>query len=95
MSLVTVKQKYQVTLPQKVREELGISEGDLLEAAVLNGKIVLSPKTVVDRHPDVDRHPEIDAALAEALEEVAAGRVSPSFSSVKELKDYLETKKPV
>lgn len=89
MSLVTVKQKYQVTLPQKVREELGIHEGDLLEAAVQNGRIVLSPKKVVDRHP------EIDAALAEALEDVAAGRVSPSFSSIKELKDYLDTKKPL
>lgn len=86
MSLVTVKQKYQVTLPQKVREELGIHEGDLLEAAVQNGRIVLSPKKVVDRHP------EIDAALAEALEEVARGETIGPFETIQQLEAYRKNK---
>ena len=49
MALVTVKTKYQVTLPRKLREELGIDTGDLLEAEVQDGKIILTPKEVVDR----------------------------------------------
>jgi AbrB family looped-hinge helix DNA binding protein len=34
MLLVRVKQKFQVTLPAEVREQLDIGEGDLLEAIV-------------------------------------------------------------
>jgi AbrB family looped-hinge helix DNA binding protein len=34
MSLVSVKNKFQVVIPQKVRERIGIQVGDLLEAKV-------------------------------------------------------------
>jgi AbrB family looped-hinge helix DNA binding protein len=49
MPLVTVKTKYQVTIPQDVRKAVGVEKGDLLEANVENGKIILTPKTTVDR----------------------------------------------
>jgi AbrB family looped-hinge helix DNA binding protein len=52
MTLVKVRYKYQVTLPQDVRDELQLVEGDLLEASVENHMIVLKPKAVVDRHID-------------------------------------------
>ncbi len=55
MPLVTVKTKFQVTIPQEVREELGIAEGDLLEAKVENGRIILTPKDLVDRQEAVKR----------------------------------------
>ncbi len=59
MALVTVKTKYQVTLPRKLREELGIDTGDLLEAEVQDGKIILTPKEVVDRKAAFARLQEI------------------------------------
>lgn len=37
------------------------------------------------------RHPEIDAALAVALEDVRAGRLTPAFSSMEHLEVWLET----
>lgn len=40
--------------------------------------LILTPEEVAPRHP------EIDAALAEALEDVRAGRVTPAFDSMKE-----------
>jgi AbrB family looped-hinge helix DNA binding protein len=49
MSLVKVRQKGQVTLPQDVRDELQIEEGNYLEASVENYAIVLKPKVMVDR----------------------------------------------
>jgi AbrB family looped-hinge helix DNA binding protein len=51
MALVTVKDKYQVVIPQDVRRQLGISRGDLLEAKVERGKLTYIPKTVLNRVP--------------------------------------------
>jgi AbrB family looped-hinge helix DNA binding protein len=47
MSLVTVKSKFQVVIPRSVREQIGISLGDTLEAKVERGKITFTPKAVV------------------------------------------------
>ena len=51
MAIVTVKDKYQVVIPQALREKLGISRGDVLEAKVERGRITYTPKAVVDRIP--------------------------------------------
>jgi AbrB family looped-hinge helix DNA binding protein len=51
MAIVTVKNKYQVVIPQAIREELGIRAGDLLEAKVERGRITYTPKAVIDRIP--------------------------------------------
>jgi AbrB family looped-hinge helix DNA binding protein len=49
MSLVKLKGKGQMTLPVEIREQLSLDEGDLLEASIEKGKVVLTPKTVLDR----------------------------------------------
>jgi AbrB family looped-hinge helix DNA binding protein len=46
---VQVRKKAQVTLPQSVRQELGIEEGDFLDIQVRNGEIVLKAKKLVDK----------------------------------------------
>ena len=51
MAIVTVKNKYQVVIPQRVRKALGINRGDLLEAKAERGKLVYTPKTLLDRIP--------------------------------------------
>jgi len=51
MSLVTVKDKYQVVIPQGLRQQLGIGRGDLLEAKIERGKLTYVPKTVLNRVP--------------------------------------------
>lgn len=51
MAIVTVKNKYQVVIPQAIREKLGISRGDVLEAKVERGRITYTPKAVIDRIP--------------------------------------------
>jgi AbrB family looped-hinge helix DNA binding protein len=69
MPLVTVKTKYQVTLPTAVRRQAKLAVGDILEAKVKGKKITLTPKSLLDRE------------LAVALEDVRKGRVVGPFDS--------------
>jgi AbrB family looped-hinge helix DNA binding protein len=73
MALVAVKNKYQVVIPQNVREKIGLNVGDLLEAKAERGKITFTPKSVVSR------------AVAEGLEDIRKGRVHGPFDSVDEM----------
>lgn len=41
--LVQVKKKAQITIPLKIREAVGIAEGDMLDVEVKNKEIVLKP----------------------------------------------------
>lgn len=78
MSLVKVKDKYQVTLPVDIRRKAGLAVGDLLEANVKGKLITLTPKAVVNRA-------FVDKRLAEALEDVRRGRVNGPFATAEEL----------
>jgi AbrB family looped-hinge helix DNA binding protein len=49
LPLVKVKDKFQITIPAEIREEVPLAVGDLLEATVDGQTIVLKPKEVVDR----------------------------------------------
>jgi len=52
MAIVTVKNKYQVVIPQALREKLGINRGDVLEVRVERGRLTYIPKTFIDRIPE-------------------------------------------
>lgn len=96
MPLVTVKDKFQVTIPAKLRDQAAISVGDLLEATVEQGAIVLRPKAVVDRAAIAEEIERVLAAAArapedrersegeiveDAISEVKAARREPSRSA--------------
>lgn len=72
MPIVTVKKKYQVVIPQRVREQIGVAIGDVLEAKVEKGKIVFEPKSIVDR------------GIAESLAQFNAGQAHGPFATHKE-----------
>jgi bifunctional DNA-binding transcriptional regulator/antitoxin component of YhaV-PrlF toxin-antitoxin module len=80
MTLVKVKAKYQVTLPGQLRKQVGVTVGDVLEAKVEKGRILLSPKSVVDR------------AIAEGLEDLRKGHVYGPFETVDEMLASLKGK---
>jgi AbrB family looped-hinge helix DNA binding protein len=69
MDIVTVKNKFQIVIPQHVREQVHIEIGDILEADVEDGKITFTPKSLVDRH------------VAEGLEDARAGRTHGPYES--------------
>ncbi len=47
--LIQVRKKAQLTLPQSIRQKLNIEEGDILNAEVRNGEIVLQVKKLVNK----------------------------------------------
>jgi len=90
MSLVRLKTKSQVTIPDALRQQLGMQVGDLLEAKVHNGSIVLKPKVVVDRdeYTPVQRR-QIDVQLAKSIAEHKKGKSYGPFETHEEMIDFL------
>lgn len=70
MPLVTIKDKFQVTIPSRVRAQLPLAVGDVLEATVERGTIVLRPKAVVDRAELARRVERVLAETERAPEDV-------------------------
>jgi len=70
---VSVKNKYQVVIPENVRKKIGVNVGDLLEAKAEHGKITLTPKSAVDR------------GIAESLADFREGRTYGPFETCEEL----------
>ena len=73
MSLVRVQKKGQVTLPVRLRAEVGIVDGDLLDVRYARGKITLTPKSVIDRR------------LSESMEDYRKGRFYGPFETAGEM----------
>ena len=55
MPFVTVKPKFQVTIPAKLRKDIDLREGDIMEATLVDDGILFRPKEVVDRNAAADR----------------------------------------
>ena len=71
--------KFQVTIPKKVREALGIKAGDLVETSLGREGAIIRPVDLVPRKVDIKK--ELDAAMAE----MKSGRVSKPFKSARAL----------
>ena len=67
MPFVTVKPKFQVTIPAKLRTGIDLREGDIMEATLVGDGILFRPKELVDR----------DAAANRIAARLAAARRSP------------------
>jgi AbrB family looped-hinge helix DNA binding protein len=79
--IVKVQRKGQVTIPTRLRVQLGLAEGDLVEARAHGGRIVLTPKVIVNREYTPAERRVIDARLNKAEADIKAGRVSKAFSN--------------
>ena len=49
MTVVTVSSKYQVVIPKDVRERLGLSPGQKVQALAVGGRIELVPVEPIER----------------------------------------------
>jgi AbrB family looped-hinge helix DNA binding protein len=85
MPLVKIQEKGQVTLPAKIRHEVGLNSGDLVMIEKEGDRIVLIPQAVVARDPVTD------AAITEGLEDIRAGRVTPAFPTMEALEAWLRS----
>jgi len=83
MNLVTVKPKFQVTIPAKLRKGINLQEVDIMEAIRVDDGILLRVKQVVDRNIIADRiastfaevHvPPEDEVMQDTIAEISASR---------------------
>ena len=91
-TLVRIHRKGQMTLPSRLRSAVGVAEGDLVEASVQRGKIVLVPKLVIDRSKFPSAEDEYTATqrraihrgIVRSLKEYKQGRGFGPFETHKE-----------
>ncbi|MDO8590889.1 MAG: AbrB/MazE/SpoVT family DNA-binding domain-containing protein [bacterium] len=87
MSLVTIKNKYQIVIPAKLRKAAGIEIGDFLKARVeKKGEIIFAAQTIVDR----EKWAHLPKGVREGLEDVSIGRVSGPFDTADALMRHLK-----
>ena len=92
---VTVKNKTALTVPPQVRRQAGIKAGDRVEFRVSGGIINIIPQLPsADEELTPAQRRHIGARLAEGLDDIAKGRVSPKFSTVDEMLASLKGKPP-
>ena len=71
--------KGQVTLPKHIRQALGLKTGELVET-------VLTPEGALTRPVELrPKKVDVESALAEAMADVKAGRVSKPYRSARAL----------
>jgi bifunctional DNA-binding transcriptional regulator/antitoxin component of YhaV-PrlF toxin-antitoxin module len=83
---VTVKNKPGLIVPAKIQRQARLKIGELLEFRVSGSVITILPKlpSADDEYTPAQRR-IVDAQLAEGLEDIAKGRVSPRFNTVDEM----------
>ena len=86
--LIQVRKKAQLTLPQSVRKELGIEEGDFLDVRVENGEIMLRVKKMIDKDQTWFWTKRWQEGEEEVEEDISAGRLH-QFNNAEEAIDFL------
>jgi len=81
--LVQIRKKAQLTLPQSIRQELAIEEGDFLDVSVQDGMIVLKVKKLIDKNQAWFWTEHWQRGEREAEEDIRSGRVE-RFANVEE-----------
>ena len=70
MSTTKIGPKHQVTIPKDVFEKLHLGVGDILEAEVRQGKLILIPKTLMEKVPAPKLTVKEQALLGQAREKI-------------------------
>ena len=89
LTTLAVRRKGIVTIPEAIRQELDLQEGDHLVASVEDGRLVLIPASVIPDDQAWFWTPEWQAREAEADQEIAdgGGTVMSAEEFVAELAD--------
>ena len=82
---VKVREKYQVTIPEDVREKIPLRVGERVEVDVREGEIVIRPVLEVPRGQAWFWTQEWQEQIAQSIKDIEKGKVKV-FKSVKEAK---------
>jgi len=73
LTTLAIRRKGIVTIPEAIRQELDLHEGDHLVATVEDGRLVLTPASIIPDDQAWFWTPEWQAREAEADQEIAEG----------------------
>ena len=85
MPFVTVKPKFQVTIPAKLRRGIDLREGDIMEATLVGDGILFRPKEVVDRDAAANRIAAKFAEVPPATEDLGRSEDEIMRDSIAEI----------
>jgi len=80
---IAVQRRNLISLPREIREQLNIREGDVLEARVEDGKLIMEPYKLVPAGQAYFWSKQTQQDLREAEQDVATGQVR-DFANVEE-----------
>lgn len=91
-TVLRVRQKGQLTIPTRLRAEIGLADGDLVEATTEKGRIVLTPKfgmPAASGEYTRDQRRVVDARLTQSLEQAKRGETHGPFETHGDLIRFL------
>ena len=88
MELSKITRNYQVSIPKKIRDALGLQEGDFMEIEARDGEIVMVPKKLIDADQAWFWTPEWQEGEREVDEDLRAGRIIGPFKNIEEMKKH-------
>lgn len=83
-AILKIAGKGQVTIPPRLRAEIGIAGGGLLKASARHGSILLTPIAAGEEYTSRQRR-AIGARLALSAEDIKAGRTYGPFDTAAEM----------
>jgi AbrB family looped-hinge helix DNA binding protein len=87
MPTVKVREKFQVTIPEEVREKIPLKVGERVQVTVRNGEIIIQPMAEVPRGQAWFWSDEWQEQMARSIRDIEEGKVKV-FKSVKEAKKH-------
>ncbi len=84
---VKIREKYQVTIPEDVREEIPLKVGERVEVIVRGGEIVIRPVTEILREQAWFWSREWQDKIAKSIKDIEKRKVKV-FKSVKEARKH-------
>lgn len=87
VTTVKVREKFQVTIPEDVRNKIPLEVGERVQVIARGGEIVIRPVIEVPRGQAWFWNSEWQEQIAQSMEDVKAGRTKV-FKSVKEARRH-------
>lgn len=84
MTLIKIKQNYQITIPQELRKKFNVSVGDYLEIETQKEGLIIKLVKVIHPGQEYFYTPEWQKKEAEADEAIAEGEVLGPFDNAKD-----------
>ena len=86
MSMATLKDNGQITLPANIRRQIQAHKGDIFNFEVVNGRVVMTPQMQAGRHPQTKQRKPTDITKY-------IGSMKGKFGGVEEIDEYIRNER--